>query len=443
VVDQESSTEANVRFRQELLLKTIEHARRSSSFYARLWGDQAEGIRIIEDLSRLPIVDKLTISRYHSDLITSDELPALVQKTSGTSGRSLPVYRSVAEVAFIKEFFTKVIGPRPSGPAAVILNLTDTYHGPPLEIPGHNYSIPICMTDDAMLEEAVRLIREPLQIPGAQKHISAIIGLVPYLKMFTSYLLELGFDFGTCQVATIVPIATALSSRWRSLLSDTWNAEVVDRYSLAEIFGGATLCLKCQSYHFDSTVIPEVVDPVSGGVVTAGVGILVLTSLYPFVQMQPMIRYRTDDLVEIAQDSCRPELSVRFLGRLANACLLDGEVLIRPMDVNDILDNCPDVAATERLHDIFVVKDHSAAGVPRYEMQTGWDETGRAAVTWRVGLRWSPSLYPESSSTLALYLTSAILARSQALRQSLSEGKCVFRVELSRADELGAPQRKI
>jgi len=434
---------ARCEFREQLLPRTILHAFEQSHFYAALWGPAVGTVRRIDDLSALPMVNKVLLSQSFEDLLTSNEVPALVQQTSGTGGTPLPIYRSSREIDFIKFFFSKAIGSSPAGLAPVVLNLTDTYHGPPIEIPGHNYTIPVSITDDAMLAEACRLVAEPLRIPGVQRHVSAIVGLVPYIKIFTAHLIDRGFDFAASRVSVIVPIATALSGRWRSLLSDTWGAQVIDRYSLSEIFGGATLCSDCRNYHFDATVIPEVVHPISGSRISSGVGILVLTCLYPFVQMQPMIRYRTDDLVEISQDSCQTDLSVKFLGRLANACIVGGEVLVHPMDVHDILDGCPDVASTGRLYDLATVKDHTAGGVPIFGWEVRSDATEHVTVTWRVGLRYSPKLYPDSSSALAHRLESALLSKSPKLKRYISDARCTLRVELLPFSELSAPARKI
>lgn len=88
------------------------------------------------------------------------------------------------------------------------------------------------------------------------------------------------------------------------------GATIVERYSLAEIFGGATRTQASGSFVSDPHVLGEVLDEQDRAVDHGAVGELTLTELYPFVQMQPLIRYRTGDLVQL--EGRRDDDRIRF-----------------------------------------------------------------------------------------------------------------------------------
>src|SRR3712207_3331881 len=86
-------------FRERLLQRSIEHARTRVPAYRRLLGE-AGGVRRLEDLAALPITEKQALFD-DPDAYRVEELEtALVQKTSGTTGRRLELHRSQAEVEF-------------------------------------------------------------------------------------------------------------------------------------------------------------------------------------------------------------------------------------------------------------------------------------------------------------------------------------------------------
>lgn len=415
--------------RSSLLSATLAHASTKSRFYAALWGERVSAVRGVEDLPLLPILRKEDVVERFDDILCGATFPALVQHTTGTTGAPLRVFRSADEVAFIREFFGRVAGLEVTTPP-IVLHLADLYHGPSLEIPSHAYPLRAGMTDDILLKEAVRLLTSEHAVPGGRGRVSTIVGLVPYLKTLTTHLIETGFDFSTTAVEVICPLCTIVTPRWRSLLSSTWSAAVIDRYSLAEIFGGATRCLRCESFHFDPVVVPEVVDVSSHEPLRSGVGALVLTSLYPFVQMQPMVRYWTGDLVEISTDSCQPDLSVRFKGRVSSTPLMRRgdrhEVVVCPVDVYEALDDLPDVAFSDRFVDIRAVRDHSAAGAIRFRMSVE-ECDGPALLRLEIELRYSPHLYRNRCEALRAEI-GAELRRRSAL---LSSGAASLSIEFS------------
>src|SRR5262249_30793939 len=115
----------------------------------------------------------------------------------------------------------------------------------------------------------------------------------------------------------LVSFGEYVTAKWRSAYAEIWGCPLIDRYSLSEVFGGATQSPVCGWYHFDPFVIPEVVSNRTKKPIAEGIGYLLLTALYPFQEAQPLVRYFTGDLVEVTHTkSSHPDcLAVRPLGR--------------------------------------------------------------------------------------------------------------------------------
>ena len=78
-------------------------------------------------------------------------------------------------------------------------------------------------------------------------------------------------------------------------------------YSLTEFNGVALECpMVSHRYHFDASIFAEVLDPITHAPVSIGEeGLLALTSLHPFQQAQPFIRYAPGDVVRLVRPTCR------------------------------------------------------------------------------------------------------------------------------------------
>jgi phenylacetate-coenzyme A ligase PaaK-like adenylate-forming protein len=433
--------EAINKFRNELLPLTVANAVARSKFYANFYGQEVIKVQNTEDLSTLPILTKQLVVENFDDIIIGTEIPGLIQHTTGTTGTPLPVYRSKEEIDFINLFFSRLINENDTKPIPVVLHLSDSYHGPSLGIPSHEYSIPVGMTDDILLSQAVHLLTDKQKVPGFEEKISVIVGLVPYIKTLTNYLLEIAFDFSRSAVKSIVPLSTILTPRWRDILTSTWNANIIDRYSLTEIFGGATYCLRCKNFHFDPFVVPEVVEPFYKTPIESGIGVLVMTSLYPFVQKQPMIRYWTGDLVEVCHDSCRSDLSVKFKGRISNACYIENdgriEFIVFPVDLYEILDYIPDIAFSKRFIDISLINDHSAAGSLKFEFEKK-EVKDATEIKLKIELKYTPHLYRDRIRFLRDHITNELFLRCSNLKHYVNCGRISFNIEFFGPNTLSA-----
>lgn len=335
-------------FRNALLQDTVRKAFEGSPFYRDLYAEvDLEAIREVGDLSRLPIVDKPLLRRAGKEALCEGLECAYVQHTSGTTGEPFLIHRSREEADFIARFFGGLME-RDGSPEvrSLTLSLQAEEHGTPTIIP-----VQPLVLDGAEPEERVSLLRRRFDAEGIESRISAISGPLPEVCALTERMLAEGVPEDMA-VRYVTTIGFYPPERLRRAISEAWGGALfIDRYSLSEIFGGATRCPLCDGAHFDTYVVPEVVDaatrqPFAEG---DGTGVLVLTSLYPFVQLQPFIRYWTGDLFELRRGVCRAP-SYRFLGRLGHA-LFDpvspGRLLLSGLDVLETLDGCPEVNREE------------------------------------------------------------------------------------------------
>jgi hypothetical protein len=156
-------------------------------------------------------------------------------------------------------------------------------------------------------------------------------------------------------------------------------------------------------------VVTEVLHPKTLKPIQRGVGELVVTTLHPFVQAMPLIRYRTGDLVELGpRCATAGERGFRFRGRLAQ-CLLDakGNLRLSPQDVEAALDLFPEVARLAHpLVELGVVKSPDV-GVPRFELQP--DRV-------RVEVRYEPVVFEAHARALQRSLQKTLKFPIEAVR---------------------------
>jgi len=121
---------------------------------------------------------------------------------------------------------------------------------------------------------------------------------------------------------------------------------------MTEMAGAHARCLLTGWYHFDLFAIAEFVHPVTERAVAAGEeGVAVLTSLYPFQQAQPLLRYWTGDVFTVREGECPcgfAGTSGFFRGRLSECIDVSdvipagfGPRLVGPADVLEVLHRFP------------------------------------------------------------------------------------------------------
>lgn len=339
----ESDLAQSIRSFQNLLIrKTVLHAAENSSFYGSHLKGKAQEVFHIQDLTLLPVVTKSHMrSQIYSDLLTSEKKAFVTQHTSGTTDKPFYVYRSECEVRFIQEYFKGHMEDLNRGNFSISA-FQPSYHGAGISMPMTGQYRNFNLVDgDNRQNEVTKMAKF---LTGDQENPIIITGIFQHIRYLTHSLIELGTPLERLPIAGIYVTGQYVSERWRTLLETTWDSKVVPRFSLTEGFGGALYCDQCGGYHFDQFCIAEALDPSCGEPIDVGIGILHLTSLFPFVQLMPFIRYQTGDIVEIFESECSEHVgrSFRFLGRMDHAQILEtnefGKLVVASAHLNDVLE---------------------------------------------------------------------------------------------------------
>lgn len=86
------SLERKLNYQQEELIKFLKYAKSKSKFYKDLYKDiDIDSFTSIDDLKRLPIIDKETLRANIQDVVTISKKNAVEGHTGGTTGKSLVV----------------------------------------------------------------------------------------------------------------------------------------------------------------------------------------------------------------------------------------------------------------------------------------------------------------------------------------------------------------
>lgn len=386
-------------FQNELIAETIDWARSKCEFFESLYSGISTP-QSISDLSRLPISTKDAIRKAGWAARAKGLNPAIRQHTTGSTENSLELFRSQEELDFITRFFTAVNSPHSNTLRPLVLALVSQGHGSLVALPSAAFVIHGNVHDQTFLDKlASKILVDKHHIPGVQHHISALSGFTVHVALLTCVLLERGFLFDSTSVSNISTTGSLLTSTLRHLIESCWSVTITNRFSMTEAFGGATYCSTCKAWHFDPEVIPEVVHPVTQQNIYNDTGLLIVTSLFPFTQLQPCIRYKTGDVARIVPTKCKTvRQAIKIEGRLAHSwCRSNGEIILASGHILEVLEGEPLVAKEPVFRDILsrypIVRE---LGFPRAMFST--TDNGRAIL--KIACRFNPLMYPSEAAAL-------------------------------------------
>jgi hypothetical protein len=214
-------------------------------------------------------------------------------------------------------------------------------------------------------------------------------------------------------------------------LEQAWNARLIDVFGLSEVSDGVAVpCERCAGHHVAPIAIPEVVSLKDRTPIERGTGVLVMTALYPFVQIQPFIRYYTDDIVEITSPcAATGEPGLRFRGRRSQSTVVDvdGELscVLFPTDVVDVLDDLPE-AAVEAETMVLGLRTRDV-GYHKWRADTR-PSVDAIALALHVELKFSPCLYRDRTRELCERIRSALVSRNPCCARLIDSGRLTFEV---------------
>jgi len=434
------STEA---LKLRLLNATLRHAREQSEFYhERIPEGFVERITSIGDLEALPILTKEEIEAAGSRIICRDSPPEIFKTSRGTTGQPLLVPISRKEIDAYNDTLRELgFWKRNYPPNTLFLDIDDDVHGERLT--GALLPFPhLCVTiygRDSLEGAARHLFREHTQI-GNGAYVTDLMG---DLVKFTTYLVSEERDPRASHVRNLYFAGRGVSDKWRSILTEVWGgADQSEVYGLSEVFGGASRCQRCGRYHLSPYVIPEVLDPFNRSRLEDGIGVLVLTTLIPFVRSRPMIRYWTGDIVNAVRTSCPGDrfhrLGIEIKGRLRDAVrlgpLAPNRLALFPYDVLAAVDEIPDIRRAVHSIDRLAIAEGIAGfeyvGFPIYAASIKEVTPDRIGLMVSFELRYPPRLFPQRTKELQTVIASRLISCCHEIRELVETGRLELSVEL-------------
>ena len=413
----------DARVRAALLPRTLERAA-ALPYYRKAWGNRWK-----RGLTALPLLRKPDAVKHQRGLLAEGTAPFVGVVSSGTQhGDRAPlrVPEADAELEAFGEFARGRSSAGAKAPRGLALEVVSMQHGFPTGEP-HPGVLRVGWT---FSETTLKVIRELLLTREGKRRVETLVIGAGALPALTAWLYEQDFNFRSLAVQDIGTTGFALSPHWKARVEALWGARVWNNFSLSELAAPAPECEHCGFHHWLWPAnFTEVLHPKTGEPLWRGVGELVVTTLYPFVQAMPLIRYATGDLVELGT-SCPAarERGFRMRGRVAQCVLSDrGELVASPLDVEAFLDGLPDVDRLAHPDAKLGIVRSVDVGVPRFELDAS---KGGARVRFEV--RFDPALFPQRADALAKALVRQLRGAVPAARGAALDVAAVRRGTLTR-----------
>ncbi|QYN34466.1 hypothetical protein K1T35_39690 [Pseudonocardia sp. DSM 110487] len=278
------------RYQERRLRLLVRLVAARSPFYRRWFaeaGVDPASIRTLEDLPRLPLLDRQAVMDAPADFAVQPLRLMWPSSSSGTSGRPVTVYRTAGSSAFEQAALQRQWGwfglPRDArrvvlrGSSIAVDRGVLTH-----EIPGDHQLLvsSFHLTPDA-LPEILRTIRA--------YRPDAVEGWTSSLTLLAARIRDAGERL---PVQAVITSSETISTRQRELMGSVFEAPIVDHYGQTERVAMAGTC-EALGYHvFPDYGIVELLPAEDGHAEIVG------TPLHNWGF--PLLRYRTGDLVDPA-----------------------------------------------------------------------------------------------------------------------------------------------
>ena len=419
---------ATRQFQAELLTGTLLNAVRTP-FYMSLWSGIDLSRITIDCLDELPLVSKDSLRLAGREAQMRDALMCDEIFSSGTTGRTFISVRGHREQDFIKKFYRETYGSAPPTQFLRGLQINNPFHAYQVPVPSPVYSHRVSIYDKGAFEYAASVLTSTHSDAMVEPDCTILGGWERCLNAFCDYASSKIYLKDAFKLKCVCCYGSYLTSQTRCKLESVFGCPVVDRFSLSEVFGAAKQCLDCGWYHFDPMVVAEVVSPKDKRPIVEGRGILVLTSMYPFQEAQPLVRYYTSDIVDVTfSKSCRPGiLAFRPVGREKYSVPdSDGYTwLLTSSELYEVIDSDPSIQRMPLFLDSDEVVDHLAAGFPRYGVKTSFNQ-GIIEIVVEVILKEGSGGYEVTQA-----IRRRLLEKCENLSYRVEQGSAVLQVEAS------------
>lgn len=344
----QTSEQAEAQTRHMLLQKTLEHVHQRVPAY-RKRADNNHRTSATDELQKFPITYKKDLIENPDSYLADGIRTSYIQHTGGTTYEHILIHRSNEEIEFWK-LHKKALAEQSQTESVRFIQLhveTLPHHGTRIGDGLHTNMFILNLSDWIWRQRLPEIVSSPWLYACCDPAGVLLTGPEADLRLLTALLIERNYDFRRSPIKALVATGDLVTNFRRRWYTRTWDAPLLDRFSMSEVNAGADICTKCGCFHFEPSIYPEVVDLNTRKPIDRGVGVLVLTTLYPFVQRMPLIRYYTDDIVDASQCE-RGGLGFKILGRRKD-CLLDvkdgrTKLLISSAIIADIMESSPEVA---------------------------------------------------------------------------------------------------
>jgi len=338
------------RLENERLAEQIAYDHATSPFYrARLDGAgvHPDQIRRVEDLSRLPFMEKSDIagSQVDGTLLGVNQCAPLdrivrIQATGGTTGQPMRIGLTRRDIVDYCETGARALWTMGCRPGDIVFECM-------------NYNLYSGGVSDHLTFETVGAATIPFGVGHSERLLTMMAGLKDPVGIWAtpSYavrLAEVARDLG------IEPRSVGLRKGYfsgeagmqvpgyRDRIQETWGMVARDQYGTGELGLHSGECEFENGVHFGGTgiAIAELIDPDSGEVIpfTDGqLGEVVYTSIHR--EACPLLRMRSHDLMQVFTEPCpcgRTSFRFRILGRSDDMFIVKG-VNVFPLSIHAAL----------------------------------------------------------------------------------------------------------
>ncbi|MBF0108912.1 MAG: hypothetical protein HQL76_07045 [Magnetococcales bacterium] len=319
-------------FRTRQLLETLDHAIAKSSFYQHHLGAFRHQVNSVDDLGVLPTIGKEHLARHGLEMRTSKAFPIRFGISSGSTwgdfrpgepGDSLSSlvdpaisFQTLQEMAAMRHIQQRLF-PQDSGNKSLTLQIISASHGIRYETSEDGY-IHAPLESPFHYAHIKRLLRTRFDFDGYHPRIQNVAGGLNSIKLLSELIRhDPEKEKLDLRLERVLVYGHHLTRFWNRRLEEVFACPVLNIYGISEMSGATGFQCECGSFHMPPFIIPEVISlDRACRPVTQGVGELVLTALVPFTEYQPLIRYRTDDVV-LQSGACPqvPDMGILPLGK--------------------------------------------------------------------------------------------------------------------------------
>jgi len=293
------------------LRRTVELARRWVPHYERTLADWPT-VRTLEDYRRLPITRRSDLEANPSSFISrAPGLTASVpMSTSGTTGRRLSLWLSpeefeyYASVQAIAGMLAGFLGPSRILQVSVPLgnSITARIVAEAARRSGATTLLPGLR---GTLDEHLDSLLAQRDIPGKSPAVTNLLCSPAFLWALTARAEASGRDLSKSRLDNLFCYGAKVDDQLRRRVERTWGIGMKQGYSLSETPGtGAIECEQGRLHFLDASGLLEVVDPESLEPLPPGeTGMALITTLIPDRELQPLLRYRTGDVMRLSPET--------------------------------------------------------------------------------------------------------------------------------------------